>query len=187
MEIRSIRVSSELKGYSDWPGLEQVCEIRRRWQYKGEWHEEVRYGVTSLPATVAIPQRLLNLKRGHWTIENRLHYVKDVTLGEDRGTVHVDNGPKIMATLRVFYHRCSSALQLWSSRSCFASLVSLSLLERISPASNSNFPDSITRLGIFNEHICWLTEQSHHTPYITRRAGEIAYRGKEGIRSQDRV
>src|SRR5947209_4184168 len=68
LEIRSIRVSSELKGYSDWPGLEQVCEIRRRWQSKGQWHEEVRYAVSSLPATVAIPQRLLTLKRGHWTI-----------------------------------------------------------------------------------------------------------------------
>jgi len=100
LEIRSIRVSCQLKGYSDWPGLEQVFEIRRRWQSKGQWHEDVRYGVTSLPATVAIPQRLLKLKRGHWTIENRLHYVKDVTMGEDRSTVHGDNGPKIMAALR---------------------------------------------------------------------------------------
>jgi predicted transposase YbfD/YdcC len=99
-EIRSIRVSSELKGYSDWPGLEQVFEIRRRWKYKGEWHEDVRYGVTSLPATIAAPLRLLKFKRGHWTVENRLHYVKDVTMGEDRSTVHADNGPKIMAALR---------------------------------------------------------------------------------------
>jgi len=100
LEIRSIRVSSELKGYSDWPGLEQVFEIRRRWQYKGEWREEVRYGITSLPATIAAPLRLLKVKRGHWTVENGLHYVKDVTLGEDRSTVHKDNGPKIMAALR---------------------------------------------------------------------------------------
>jgi len=100
LEIRSIRVSSELKGYSDWPGLEQVFEIRRSFQYKGEWREQVRYGITSLPAPIAIPQRLLKLKRGHWTIENGLHYVKDVTMGEDRSTVHKDNGPKIMAALR---------------------------------------------------------------------------------------
>ena len=100
VDIRSIRVSSELKGYSDWPGLEQVFEIRRRWQSKGAWHEAVRYGVTSLPATIAIPARLLKLKRGHWTIENSLHYVKDVTMGEDKSTVHCDNGPKIMAALR---------------------------------------------------------------------------------------
>ena len=100
MEIRSIRVSSELQGYSDWPGLDQVFQIRRRWQSKGQWREEVRYGVSSLPATIGIPERLLKLKRGHWTIENGLHYVKDVTMGEDRSTVHVDNGPKIMAALR---------------------------------------------------------------------------------------
>ncbi len=100
VEIRSIRVSSELKGYSDWPGLDQVFQIRRRWQSKGEWREEVRYGITSLPAPVGIPERLLKFKRGHWTIENGLHYVKDVTLGEDRSTVHADNGPKIMAALR---------------------------------------------------------------------------------------
>ena len=100
VDISSIRVSSELKGYSDWPGLEQVFEIRRRWQSKGEWHEAVRYGVTSLPATIAIPERLLKLKRGHWTIENGLHYVKDVTMGEDKSMTHCDNGPKIMAALR---------------------------------------------------------------------------------------
>jgi hypothetical protein len=56
--------------------------------------------VTSLPATIALPERLLKLKRGHWTIENGLHSVKDVTMGEDKSTVHLDNGPKIMATLR---------------------------------------------------------------------------------------
>jgi predicted transposase YbfD/YdcC len=100
LEIRSIRVSSELKEYSDWPGLEQVFEIRRRWQYKGIWKEAVRYGVTSLPAAIAIPGRLLKLKRGHWSIENGLHYVKDVTMGEDKSMIHADNGPKIMAALR---------------------------------------------------------------------------------------
>jgi predicted transposase YbfD/YdcC len=100
VEIRSIRVSSELKGYSDWPGLEQVFEIRRCWKYKGVWKEAVRYGVTSLPVQIAFPERLLQLKRGHWIIENSLHYVKDVTMGEDKSPVHRDNGPKIMAALR---------------------------------------------------------------------------------------
>jgi predicted transposase YbfD/YdcC len=99
-EVRTLRVSSELKGYSDWPGLEQVFEIRRRWQSKGEWHEATRYGVTSLPAPLALPDRLLTLKRGHWMIENGLHYVKDVTMGEDKSPIHMGNGPKIMAALR---------------------------------------------------------------------------------------
>jgi predicted transposase YbfD/YdcC len=100
VDIRSIRVSSELKGYCDWPGLEQVFEIRRCWKYKDIWKEAVRYGVTSLPAPIAFPERLLTLKRGHWIVENGLHYVKDVTMGEDKSTVHQDNGPKIMAALR---------------------------------------------------------------------------------------
>jgi hypothetical protein len=100
VEIRSIRVSSELKGYSDWPGLEQVFEIRRRWKYKGIDKEAVRYGVMSLPAQIALPERILQLKRGHWTIENGLHDVKDVTMGEDKSTIHCDNGPKVMAALR---------------------------------------------------------------------------------------
>ena len=60
----------------------------------------MRYGVSSLPATIANPERLLKLKQGHWTIENRFHYVKDVTMGEDKSTLHCANGPKIMAALR---------------------------------------------------------------------------------------
>jgi hypothetical protein len=56
--------------------------------------------VTSLPAPIAFPERLLSLKRGHWISENSLHYVKDVTMGEDKSTVHCGNGPKIMAALR---------------------------------------------------------------------------------------
>jgi hypothetical protein len=80
--------------------LEQVFEIRRCWHSKGVWKEALRYGVTSLPAMIATPPRLLKLKRGHWQIENGLHYVKDVTMGEDKSTIHADNGPKIMAALR---------------------------------------------------------------------------------------
>jgi hypothetical protein len=45
-------------GYSDWPGLEQVFEIRRGFQSKGVWKEALRYGVTSRPATIALPERV---------------------------------------------------------------------------------------------------------------------------------
>ena len=43
---------------------------------------------------------MLALKRGHWAIENRLHWVKDVTLGEDQSTLHTGQGPTVMAFLR---------------------------------------------------------------------------------------
>ena len=78
----------------------RVFEIRRGYRAKGVWKESVHYGLTSLPATITNPERILKVKRGHWGIENGLHYVKDVTMGEDRSTIHADNGPKIMAALR---------------------------------------------------------------------------------------
>ncbi len=100
LEIREIRVSSELADYLDWPYLQQVFEVRRTWTRKGMTKQDVHYGVTSLPAAVAPPERVLTLKREHWGIENRLHYVKDVTLGEDASPIHSGRGPDIMAMLR---------------------------------------------------------------------------------------
>ncbi len=100
LEVREIRVSSELADYLDWPYLQQVFEVRRTWMRKGVTKQEMQYGITSLPPTIASPGQVLRLKRGHWGIENRLHYVKDVTLREDASTLHCDAGPDIMAMLR---------------------------------------------------------------------------------------
>jgi len=63
-------------------------------------HTATRYVVTSLPPAVADAARILTLTRGHWGIENELHYVKDVTLGEDASTLHKGAGPIVMAMLR---------------------------------------------------------------------------------------
>lgn len=100
IEERQIRVSSELGGYSAWPYLEQVFEYTRRWTSKGITKQQVRYGITSLPAQVSDAARLAELKRGHWQIENGLHYVKDVTLGEDASQTHVGYAADILAMLR---------------------------------------------------------------------------------------
>jgi predicted transposase YbfD/YdcC len=100
VEVRQIAVSSELNGYSDWPQLAQVFEIKRQWQSKGEWRSETHYGLTSLPAHLADPSRLLAIRRGHWGIENQLHWVRDVVLGEDASTVHVGSGPQVLSALR---------------------------------------------------------------------------------------
>ena len=53
-----------------------------------------------MPQSVAPAARLLTLQRGHWGIENRLHYVLDETLREDRSMIHRGRGPDIMAILR---------------------------------------------------------------------------------------
>ncbi|MGD9974880.1 MAG: transposase, partial [Desulfatirhabdiaceae bacterium] len=55
---------------------------------------------TSLTPDQADPERILNLARGHWAIENRLHWVRDVTFDEDRSQVRKGNGAQIMASLR---------------------------------------------------------------------------------------
>jgi predicted transposase YbfD/YdcC len=99
-DTRRLIASTDLVGYSDWPYLAQVFRLERTWQERGEAKREVRYGITSLPLLIADADRLLALKRGHWQIENSDHYVKDVSLGEDRSLIHLGNGPSVLAMLR---------------------------------------------------------------------------------------
>lgn len=66
----------------------------------GKKSEETAYGITSLRKEEASAERLLELNRGHWEIENRIHYVRDVTFDEDRSQIRKGNGPHIMASLR---------------------------------------------------------------------------------------
>ena len=100
LEVREIRVSSELADYLDWPYVAQVFQLTRTWICKGITKQEVKLGIPSLPQEDASAERLVLLKRGHWGIENRLHYVLDDTLREDRSTIHAGYGPDIMAILR---------------------------------------------------------------------------------------
>lgn len=103
VEVREVKASSELAGYADWPYLAQVVEITRYWQSSaGVVQQESWLGVTSLPAEQANLRRLLQLKRGHWGIENRLHWVRDVVFGEDKSTLHKGSGPQLLAILRNF-------------------------------------------------------------------------------------
>jgi Transposase DDE domain len=66
----------------------------------GHPRTEVVYGITSLTPARADPARLGWLVRGHWEIENRAHWVRDVTFGEDHSRVRAGHGPQVMATLR---------------------------------------------------------------------------------------
>ncbi len=102
IEQRNITTSEALVGYSDWPGLAQVFELGRHViiQNTGEERVEVVYGVTSLRPERATPGHLLALVRGHWQIENKSHWVRDVTFDEDRSQVRCGNIPQVMAALR---------------------------------------------------------------------------------------
>jgi predicted transposase YbfD/YdcC len=99
-ERRHLIASTDLVGYSDWPGLAQGFRLERLWRQHGIEKRQVTYGITSLGLDVGTPDRLLTLKRGHWGIENGLHRVKDVTFGEDASLIHTGSGPLVMALLR---------------------------------------------------------------------------------------
>lgn len=99
-ETRRLWVSDVLVGYSDWPHLAQVCRMERQVYVKGKITSEVAYAVTSLPPSAASPHRLLALWRGHWGIENRVHWVRDVTFDEDRSQVRTGAVPQVLAALR---------------------------------------------------------------------------------------
>ncbi len=96
-------MSSELAGYLDWPGAQQVFRIRRhivRVTTGEVLRQETVYGVTSLDPQRGTAARLLALVRGHWTIEHRSHWVRDVTFDEDRCQVRTAGIPQLLATLR---------------------------------------------------------------------------------------
>jgi hypothetical protein len=61
---------------------------------------ETVYGLTSMPPDRATPARVLGYNRDHWQIENRLHYVRDMTYDEDRSQVRRGQRPHAMATIR---------------------------------------------------------------------------------------
>jgi predicted transposase YbfD/YdcC len=85
-----------------WPGAAQVFRIRRdTGPTHGPWtHKEIAHGITSLPAGLAGPRHLAHYARAHWGIENREHYVRDKTFGEDQQKVRTGNQPAALAAVR---------------------------------------------------------------------------------------
>ena len=100
VETRRIRTTTRLTGYLDWPGVKQVCLLERVRRIKGKTTTETVCAVTSLGPEQASAKQLLAISRGHWGIENKLHWVRDVTFDEDRSQVRTGAGPHVMATLR---------------------------------------------------------------------------------------
>jgi Transposase DDE domain len=99
-EIRTLHVQAGLDGWSAWPGVGQVCRILHQVRRRGHWQVELHYKITSLPPERASPSDLLRLGRSHWSIENQLHYVRDVTLGEDTSRIRTGAAPQVMAAVR---------------------------------------------------------------------------------------
>jgi len=99
-ERRTLKATTALNDYLNWPGVGQVGQIESVVTREGKTTTEVRRFVTSVPRSGADGVRLLSWVRGHWAIENRSHYVRDVTLGEDASRIRKGSGPEVMAAIR---------------------------------------------------------------------------------------
>ncbi len=102
LEVRTLECLTGQCVDWQWPDVAQV--LRRTCERvvckTGKRSIEVSYGLTSLTADEVRAVDLERLWRAHWTIENRKHYVRDVTLGEDRTHIHLGNAPQVLAALR---------------------------------------------------------------------------------------
>lgn len=102
IEIRTLETSTSLAGYLDWPGVAQV--LRRHSQRtiikSNKTTEKITYAITSLPVNLANAHQLAAIWRSHWTIENKVHYVRDVTFGEDACHVRTGTAPHALAAFR---------------------------------------------------------------------------------------
>jgi predicted transposase YbfD/YdcC len=102
LEVRTLRASTLLNDYLKFPYCRQVIKIERESTHlkTGKIQTETVYAITSLTPQQANAERLLALNRGHWGIENRSHYVRDMAFDEDRHQVRTKKGPQMMACLR---------------------------------------------------------------------------------------
>jgi predicted transposase YbfD/YdcC len=101
LERRRITSSCLLAGQSDWPGLRQVFKIEREVEEvaTGKQHSETVYGISSLSVKQADAERLLEIVRKHWQIENGLHYRRDWSLREDYCRLRIGQAAQAMAII----------------------------------------------------------------------------------------
>jgi predicted transposase YbfD/YdcC len=101
LEVRQMRTSAELGDFlaPKWPGVQQVFQLQRRSWRQGQRTTEVVYGMTSLSPQRTSADALLAFVRAHWHIENRSHWRRDVTLGEDQCKVALPLAPQVLAAL----------------------------------------------------------------------------------------
>jgi predicted transposase YbfD/YdcC len=100
-ERRTVKVTAVAAGLAFLHAAQAIQIIRRRRPLTArKWSAETMYAITSLTATQARPAEFAAIIRGHWLIEDRLHWVRDVTYDEDRSQVRTANGPRVMASLR---------------------------------------------------------------------------------------
>jgi predicted transposase YbfD/YdcC len=86
-----------LKDHAEWLDVRSVILVYRATQRNGKLTEETSYYISSLPPKV---QKIARYIRGHWGIENSLHWTLDVIFAEDRSRIRTGNGPEIASIFR---------------------------------------------------------------------------------------
>jgi predicted transposase YbfD/YdcC len=104
IETRKIWTTTALNGYLNFPHVGQAFAIERISIDKktGKPSHDLAYGITSRSPAQADARRLLEINRGHWTIENSCHYILDWNYDEDRCRIRTGYGPENMTRLRRF-------------------------------------------------------------------------------------
>lgn len=102
LETRTLRCGNAHIEDVDWPEVQQVVrrECERVILKTGQRTCEVTYGMVSMTPAEAGASTIEALWRGHWTIENQVHYVRDVSFGEDAGHAGQGNTAHVLAALR---------------------------------------------------------------------------------------
>jgi predicted transposase YbfD/YdcC len=106
VEQRFLLLATASDAQVDWPGVAQVFFLeRRRYQparagQPATRSREVVYGITSLAAAEAGPETVLRLQRGHWSVENQVHYVLDTFFREDERRIRDGRVARGVAALR---------------------------------------------------------------------------------------
>ncbi len=120
LENRFIWASTELNDFlaRDWYGVEQVFCLRRRVEHALKCTQQIVYGITSLTPKQAGPSDLLELARDQWSIENHLHYRRDVTLGEDACQVRKGAAPHTLAVLNSFVLALFDVCHVSNAKQC---------------------------------------------------------------------
>jgi Transposase DDE domain. len=116
VEKRTLKVVTVPAGIL-FPHAAQAVQVTRKIRKRNSrtWRTETVYAVTDLTADHARPDQLATWLRGHWCIEARLHWVRDVTFGEDGSQIRTGSGPQVMATLRnlaITLHRLAGATNI---------------------------------------------------------------------------
>lgn len=86
-----------IRHYEGWADLQSIVRVQRERRFPDKVEQEVAYYISSLPPNA---QQILKTVRQHWTVENSLHWVLDVTFREDDSRIRTDNSPQNFAVLR---------------------------------------------------------------------------------------